>query len=182
MWRSVDRPGFFGRKRDEKVAALDQQYGKGLWRLAWVVHGSSDLSYTFFNACRTLYEDSYFHHFVRNPQEVDIACQYVDCYDNAKTNVESGLDYMKQEAFSTHIQDIAVRNCLRRLDRWFTGANGQLLEIRSKDSVGFRFGPGNIPFAYPYYIHQPSLCPSWANKGSVEDFWQSNKFLQVWGQ
>lgn len=177
MWETVSRPGYFGRKRDEKVAAFDAQYGKGQWRLAWVA-GSTSL--TFFNACRQFYEDSYHQHLSVRPEEVDLICQFSECYDNAKSNVKSGIDYQIQEAYSTHIQDIAIRNVLRRLDRWFTGARGDLLQIRSKDSEGFRFGPGNIPFAWPQFIVPPSLCPSWANVHSVEDFWQSNKMLQVW--
>jgi NAD dependent epimerase/dehydratase family enzyme len=95
--------------------------------------------------------------------------------------VASGQDYTKQEAFSTHIQDIAVRNVLRRLGVQFTGKNGKLLQIRSSDSEGFKYGPGNIPFAWPHLIQQPSLCPKWANQGSVEDLWQSNKMLQILG-
>lgn len=178
MWTTVDRPGYFGRKRDEKVAALDAQYGKGHWRLAWVVDENG--GQTFFNACRIFYEESYYRHLVYKPKDVELICSYGECYDNAVTNIGSGLDYMKQEAYSTHIQDIAVRNVLRRLDRWFIGPADKLLQIRSKDSEGFRYGPGNIPFAWTANIVQPSLCPKWATPGSVEDFWQSNKALQVW--
>lgn len=177
MWTTVDRPGYFGRKRDEKVAAFDTLYGKGYWRLAWVM---SDQALTFFSACRNFYEESYYKHLLYRPTDVSLICSYGECYDNAETNIQSGLDYSKQEAYSTHIQDIAVRNVLRRLDRWFEGPADKLLQIRSKDSDGFRFGPGNVPFMWTGYIAQPSLCPKWAMPGSVEDFWQSNKMLQVW--
>lgn len=182
MWETIGRPGYFGRKRDEKVAALNREHGEGKWRLAWILNNSGwgETTHTFFNACRHYYEESYFWHLSQRPQEVELICSYGECYDNAKTNVECGLDYMRQEAYSTHIQDIAVRNVLRRLDRWFQGPPDKLLQIRSKDSEGFRFGPGNVPFAWHTSIQQPSLCPSWATIGSVEDFWQSNKMLQVW--
>ncbi len=178
MWITIDRPGYFGRKRDEKIAALNAAHGEGKWRLAWIT--SEVYAMTFFTACRYHYEGSYYNHFMMNPQEVDFVCQFCDCYDNALSNIQSGLDYMVQESYSTHIQDIAVRNVLRRMDRWFTGANGKLLQIRSKDSEGFRYGPGNVPYFQQNRIAQESLCPKWASKGSVEDFWQSNKFLQVW--
>lgn len=183
MWVTVDRPGYFGRKRDEKIASFDAQYGKGFWRLAWTINEEPySAGLDFFNSCRTFYEEAYFRHLVMRPTDIELICQYCECYDNQQSNVQSGLDYMVQEAYSTHIQDIAIRNVLRRVGVWFLGTNGKMLQIRSKDSEGFRFGPGNIPFHMPQYIIQPSLCPSWATAGSVEDFWQSNKVLQVWKQ
>lgn len=181
MWTTVGRPGYFGRKRDEKIAGFNKTYGEGQWRLAWELNSDwGNSSYTFFGACRNFYEESYLWALSKSPSDIDLICSYGECYDNAKSNIESGLDYSKQEAYSTHIQDIAVRNVLRRLDRWFTGPADKLLQIRSKDSEGYRFGPGNVPFAWPTGIQQPSMCPTWASPGSVEDFWQSNKMLQVW--
>lgn len=183
MWATISRPGYFGRKRDEKVAALNREHGVGRWRLAWILdHQLYRDGLDFFNACRTFYEEAYFHYLVSRPEGVDFICQYSECFDNAESNTLSGLDYMIQEAYSTHIQDIAIRNVLRRLGRWFENKNGRLLQIRSKDSSGYMYGPGNVPFHWErrQYIISPSLCPSWANAGSVEDFWQSNKVLQIW--
>ena len=99
--------------------------------------------------------------------------------DNALTNITSGRDYTKQEAYSTHIQDIAVRNAMYTLGWKFEGPKDRILVIRSKDSAGYKYGPGNIPFYVPAWIEQPSRCPEWANPGSVEDFWQSNKWLYI---
>lgn len=176
IWKTVDRPGYFGRRRDEKIATLNENYGVGNWRLVWT--GNNE-ALEFRDACELFYEKSYLYYLQGKPDEVDFICSFGECIDNAPTNVTSGLDYTKQEAFSTHIQDIAVRNALMRLGRKFEGPKDKILVIRSKDSEGFKFGPGNIPFAWPEWIMQPSLCPKWANHGSVEDFWQSNKVLQV---
>lgn len=203
-WLNDHRPGYFGRSRDAKVAALNETLGKGGWRLAWVVPESDDMkalaaecavrrlpalfheygnpfSFEFAEACVIFYEESYYRHLKDRPADLDFICSFGECIDNAPTNVRSGLDYTKQEAFSTHIQDIAVRNVLARLGRRFEGPAGKLLVIRSADSEGFRFGPGNIPFMFPDRITQPSLCPKWAGVGSVEDFWQSNKWVQIEG-
>lgn len=177
-WRDVERPGYFGRRRDEKITAFNTKYGVRNWRLVWrMLPGARPA--TFFAACRYFYEESYHAFLEARPDEVDFICSFNNCIDNAATNIAAGLDYTHQEAFSTHIQDIAVRNVLRRLDRWFEGPPGKILVIRSRDSAGFRFNPGNVPFMNPGFIQQPSLAPSWANNGSVEDFWQSNKLLQV---
>lgn len=180
-WETVKRPGYFGRKRDEKIAGFNQTYGEGNWRLVWKCNSAAlgDVVYDFHSACVELYERSYFEYLQDKPDLLEEICSYGECIDNAPTNVKSGCDYLKQESFSTHIQDIAVRNVLRILDFKFTGPADKILVIRSKDSDGFKFGPGNIPFYDSDLIFQPSKCPKWANEGSVEDFWQSNKWLQV---
>lgn len=175
-WTDAGRPGYFGRHRDEKISALNVEHGIGNWRLIWRV-GETDA--TFFSACRYFYEESYFAYLRARPAEVDEICSYGRVIDNASTNVASGLDYASQEAFSTHIQDIAVRNVLRRLDRWFEGPPSAILTIRGDASNGWKWNPGNVPFYWPRFIDLRSLRPSWAQVGSVEDFWQSNKLLQV---
>lgn len=182
-WRNIERPGYFGRRRDQKHAQYDVQYGAGNWRIVWVVPGygadGSDIAFSFEQACKLFYEESYIRYLEQRPDDIDFICEFTECIDNAPTNVHSGLDYTAQEAFSTHIQDIAVRNVLAHLGRSFTGKRPELLVIRSADSNGYKFGPGNVPFYQPKMITRPSLHPAWANRDSVEDFWQSNKWLQV---
>ncbi len=181
-WKVVERPGYFGRRRDLKIASYNADHGEGKWKLAW--YGLSTTSEggdfkTFAQACKEFYETSYLLWFRSNMEEIDRICTYGECIDNAPSNVTSGLDYSKQESYSTHIQDIAVRNVLAALGRKFEGPADKILVIRSADSTGFKYGPGNIPFYDPASILQPSKCPKWANEGSVEDFWQSNKVLLV---
>lgn len=176
IWVNDHRPGYFGRRRDEKHAFLNTAFGgPDKWRLAWV---TSDVALEFAPACVRFYEESYFRYLEKRPGDVVWICSHGECVDNALTNVASGCDYTKQEAFSTHIQDIAVRNVLRRLGLRFEGPAEKLLVIRGQDSNGHRFGPGNVPFMDPTLITQPSLVPKWGSVGSVEDFWQSNKWVQ----
>lgn len=175
-WQFVERPGYFGRRRDQRHAEFNAKYGVGNWRL---VHRVGDAAYDFDEACRGFYEESYYQWLTDRPDEVDFICSFGECIDNAPSNILAGTDYTHQEAYSNHIQDIAVRNVLKRLDRWFEGDADRVLVIRSQDSNGYRFGPGNIPFHAPDLIWQPELCPRWANSRSVEAFWQSNKWLQA---
>jgi hypothetical protein len=177
-WIDVDRPGYFGRKRDEKILALNEKYGQDNWRLAWRLSDERAEALEFKDACLLFYEESYYQYLAARPEDVDFICTFGECIDNATSNIDSGFDYTKQESYSTHIQDIAMRNVLRRLNKHFEGPKSKILVIRSKDSEGFRWGPGNVPFYQPLLIRQPSLCPRWANRGSVEDFWQSNKWIQ----
>lgn len=177
-WLPVGRPGYFGRKRDMILRQLDAKHGAGNWTLAWVTGRRDDLLMLGFEAaCRTWYEESYFQHLVARPGDVDLICAYEEVIDNAESNVQSGLDYAKQEAFSTHIQDIAVRNVLARLGRRFEGVRRELLVIRGPETTGYQWSPGLVSFVTPRLITQPSLAPPWAQPNSVEDFWQSNKWV-----
>jgi hypothetical protein len=176
VWINDHRPGYFGRKRDKIVNEYNSLYGKEGWRLRWV---AATIAFTFEEACVQFYEKSYYNFLKDKPEELDFICSHGECIDNAPTNVQSGLDYTKQESYSTHIQDIAVRNVLTGLGRKFLGPPDKILVIRSADSNGYKFGPGNIPCFDQSVITQPSLCPTWAGRGSVEDFWQSNKWVQV---
>lgn len=181
-WRNVERPGYFGKRRDAIHLRYDTQYGAGNWRLVWILPSLRDapsIALNFEQACKTVYEESYIQYLKDRPGDIDFICEFVDCIDNSPTNVHSGLDYTLQETTATHIQDIAVRNALKHFGRGFTGKRTELLVIRSADSNGYRFGPGSVPVFIPAGIIQPSKCPQWANPGSVEDWWQSNKFLQV---
>lgn len=171
------RPGYFGKRRDVIIQRYNDTYGVGNWDLVWVADGHPDQ--LFLDACVSFYERSYFDYLDTHPELVDEICSYGECIDNALTNIDSGLDYSKQESYATHIQDIAIRNVLHLLDRKFEGPMDRILVIRSKDSNGYKFGPGNVPFFAPELINQPSKAPGWATAGSVEDFWQSNKWLRV---
>lgn len=181
----IKRPGYFGRRRDEIVADLNKKYGN-TWTLVWTLFTAEDLPNVnlvseYHNACKLYYEQSYYEYLKLRPEVVNRICEYGECIDNAITNIQSGLDYTKQEAFSTHIQDIAVRNVLKRLGRKFEGPSDKILIIRGEDTDGWKLGlnPGLVPFMFTTAIHQPSKAPKWAQKGSVEDFWQSNKYLAI---
>ena len=177
-WKKVERPGYFGSKRDEKIKALNDRYGKGNWDLKWVAD-EDQLVFGFKDACVYFYQLSYHIYLAEHPELVDHICSFGECIDNAPSNVESGRDYTHQEAFSTHIQDIAIRNVLHVMDRKFEGPKDKILTIRSFDSNGYMYGPGTVPFHTPEWITQPSLKPKGASTNSVEDFWQSNKWICV---
>lgn len=190
-WEAVERPGYFGRRRDEKLASFDALWGQGNWKIAWLVRKPDaeldikDLPTApyevsdFADACIKYYERSYVEYLKGRTEDLDFICSFGECIDNDYSNIQSGRDYLKQESWATHIQDIAVRNALQRLGRKFEGPANKILVIRSKDSNGYKFGPGNVPFYDPSLIMKPSRAPAWCSLDTVEDFWQSNKWLMV---
>jgi nicotinate-nucleotide adenylyltransferase len=172
-WITLSRPSYSGSQKGMRDVRRDEAFGPGRWRTSFE-WGDATLRYV---DALQLYEDAYLHHLQANPDDLqwllDTAC---DVYDNSETNVMSGLDYGVQESGSTHLQDIALRRCVMRLGLSFRGDH--LVEVRGRDSEGYRFNPGEIPFHRPDRIVQPAPR-SWWRPDSVEAFWQANKVLQV---
>jgi hypothetical protein len=174
-WVFEDRPSYFGRKRDEIQKGYDEKYGELSWKLA---HKVGDRYLDFSDAIQ-LYEDAYYE-FLRNHVGIlNLLCNEAkEVWDNAETNVKCGFDYSAQENWSNHYQDISVRRVVFRLGRKFNG--DKLVQIRhnSESQVGSELSPGRVPFHLPAYVEQP-VKEGWWEKGTVEEFWQSNKVLMV---
>ena len=189
MWETIDRPGYFGEKRNELQEGFDNQYGKGNWRIAWefgkiVVPRSEALQ---------LYEDGYYENFKAKPELLEwLVSNFSNVFDTAPSNVEAGFSYDIQETASNHLHDVAIRKAVFRRGVWFSG--DRLLEVRSYNAEGWKLSPCNIPFHLPKMIYQGQTKykgevrdlaanpPWWITKGvknSVEEFYQQNKLLQV---
>jgi hypothetical protein len=190
----LDRLSYLGKERDEKIKLFNLALGNNNWMIGWVVGENlfwdqqlrllkgNYVILDYVRACE-LYEDSYFEHFKQHPEELEWLVQNaVEVYDNAQSNLKSGLDYLKQEESSTHIQDITIRNVIARFGKSFQGT--ELIQIRT-DGKGEKWNPANIYFHKPEWIAQPANAKDvwWvrdrykAKEKSVECFWQSNKFL-----
>ena len=183
-WKLVDNTsqGYVGKHRNDLWAERDGKYGKGNWRTIWLVQGNY-LEYV--EACR-LYEDGYFEYFKKRPELLDHLLEVAsDVYDDEPSNVESGLDYTKCGAVRTHIQDIAIRNCLKRFGREFKG--NKLIQIRDRvgeHPLSLALSPGQVPFHKPELASFPDNLEDIRNKAwwlplSVEDFYQRAKRLVI---
>tara|TARA_Y100000034_G_C6896283_1_gene413305 strand:- start:1391 stop:1927 length:537 start_codon:yes stop_codon:yes gene_type:complete len=173
MWKPIERPGQFGDRREEIFRQYDQEYGSGNWR---VVHmfGHDVISE---KVVHQLYENSYVDFFKKNPERLEwLLANASNVWDSAESNVESGLDYSIQETPSLHLQDIAIRRAIQKLGREFQG--DRLIRVYSKDPEGGFLSPGRVPFSLPKMIEEPHL-KGWWDYNSIEDFYQSNKYLQV---
>jgi hypothetical protein len=183
-WKLVDNtsPGYVGSRRNELWTERDAQYGKGNWQSIWLVR-EDYLDYE--EACR-LYEDDYFEYFKRRPELLEFLLEVAsDVYDDDPSNVESRLDYSKRGDVRTHIQDIAIRNCVKRFGRNFSGS--QLLQIRDRigeHPLSLALSPGQVPFHKPELLSHPDNLEAirangWWLPASVEDFYQRAKRLVV---
>lgn len=175
-YKSIERPGYLGGQREQKFQEWNNKYGKNNWRLAWE-WGNRFLNFDY--AC-CVYENAYYSFFQENPAILlNLIWSASDVYDDSPTNVNSGVNYTAQETNHTHIQDIAIRRCLARLDKHFQGK--ELIQIRDTKGthpLSLTLSPGRVNFHKPQWIVRPWL-EGWWQQGSVECWYQSNRFLQV---
>jgi len=173
-WKELERPGFFGDKKDQIIDGYNQKYGKENWQLAWKF-GQERIS--FLLACQ-IYEDAYFADSLnREDLWKKLTHDAKNIYDHKESNIFSGFDYSIQESPASHLQDIAIRRVVLRRSWQFEG--DKLIQIRShKEYWGRNLSPGKVQFHLPALIEKPNL-EGWWEKNSVEDFYQSNKYLFV---
>lgn len=173
-WKTIKRPGYFGEKRDEILKSYDEEYGTDNWRLAWQ-WGVTVVNWEY--AC-LIYEQGYFKDsFIREELWKDLISKAKDVYDYDKSDVKSGLDYLVQNGPATHLQDIAIRRTVSQRGWRFEGK--RLIQIRGHGKKwGKNLSPGKVKFHLPELIVAPHL-EGWWGYDSIEDFYQSNKVLQV---
>ena len=170
----IERPGFIGRKKQEKYKEWNEKYGEDNWGFIWKWGG---LLIDFKQACLT-YEDAYYKDsFERERLWKNLFFKAKDFYDNVETNVNSGTNYSIQEAYSTHLQDIAVRRV--GLRRGWKMKGTRLIQIRGPESEGHELMPGKVKFHEPEKIERPDMLPWWAEPNSAEAFYQNNRWLFV---
>ncbi len=183
-WKIVNNssPGYVGSHRNEEWAKRDKQYGKGNWQTVWLV-GNDLLEYE--KVCQ-LYEDAYFEYFKQRSELLNHLLEIAsDVYDDDPSNVKSGFDYSKRGDARTHIQDIAVRRCVKRFRKKFKGK--QLVQIRDRAGshpLSLALSPGQVPFHKPGLLSNPDNLKeitkdAWWLPGSVEDFYQRAKRICI---
>jgi len=190
-WVLFERPGFSGRRRAARHELWNKTYGKEGWKQVWTYEKNF---LNFEEVCKK-YEDAYFEHAKKHPDIWLELLEYAsDVYDTNKSNVESKKDYLYQEAESTHIQDIAVRNVVERMG-WNFNLNGKIIRVRkqtkegydNKTDWGYYLSPGVVNYHEPKMIEKPSLAQlkreektkPWWRVWTVEDMYQSNKWLAI---
>tara|TARA_Y100000310_G_scaffold336995_1_gene422953 strand:- start:12325 stop:12861 length:537 start_codon:yes stop_codon:yes gene_type:complete len=176
MWKTVDRPGQSGFKKDALVTKWNGLYGKGNWRKAWTFEEKIIDKLRVFKIC----EDAYYADSIaREKIWTKLLTEAKEIYDMLPEEVDSGLDYKKQHKF-TRFHDICIRNVLIRRGWKFKGEKIQKIRWNKENPNWFseNFDPGKVKFHLPKLICKPNLT-GWWNKNSVEDFYQSNKVLQA---
>ena len=173
-WVTISRSGYFGDKRDELIKKYNDKYREGDWRIAWLWNEKALTK----EQAYLIYEDAYYaDSFRREDLWMKLASIAKDVYDIEERDIESGLDYLIQKGPATHLQDISIRRVVLRRGWEFEG--DKLVKIRNhKFYWGEQLSPGRVPFHLPEKIVEPHI-EGWWDSNSIEDFYQSNKVLQI---
>ena len=178
-WKTIERPGYFAKKREELHDRWINKWGIDNWRIAYEW---GDLVIPRREAIQ-VYEDGYYEFFKTNPETLEwLVNTALDIYDTAPSNVEARFSYNKQETPNNHVHDVAVRRAVMRLGKWFKGDH--LMHVRGEKTEGAVISPGVVPFHLPDMIVKAEVKDYggkgfWWEPNSVEDFYQRNKVLQI---
>lgn len=183
MWKTIERPGYFGKKRDELYNDWNEKFGEENWKIAWqlnslVVERPEALQ---------IYEDGYYEFLKSGKDTLEwLVNTASDVYDTAETNIQARFSYDVQETINNHIHDVAIRRSVLRLGTWFNGSH--LMHVRGPGTEGEKLSPYLIPFHMPDLIFQEEI-KDYSGKGSwwrkmgipysIEEFYQHNKILQI---
>jgi hypothetical protein len=183
-WKTIERPGYFGDKRNELYANWNKQFGNENWRIAWQ-WGGMILER---RDALQIYEDGYYEFLKSDRDTLNwLITSASNVYDTAPSNVAAGLSYDVQETPNNHLHDVAIRRAVLRTGNWFSG--DRLIEIRSTDKEGWKLSPCMVPFHLPELISKEPIKDYrkkgylwWEKRGvpdSIEAFYQRNKLLQT---
>ncbi len=176
-----------GKKKDREEVAWDQKYGHDNWRIAWDLPNGERWDYL--DVFENEYVAGYEKYFFLHPDEaVYLTENFAYAYD--KGIVDSCRAYDPVSLYNrpghpNQFHHAALNLALRRL-RPFKGTEpiqvreGRPGTPRETWPKGWRWSPGRIPSANPALITPPREIPDrWWRKGTIEDFYQSNKVLVV---
>lgn len=118
--------GDLGADRDKFISKVTRVAGKGNWFWAFKV-GKKLYSWEW---GLQVYEDAFYEYFKNNVELIKPLIEnYHDVFVINRFDLESGIDYKKQNQNKDHYNDIAIRRCLVRFGLWFKGK--ELLEINN---------------------------------------------------
>ncbi len=89
-WVTIERPGFFGKKRQELEKHWNETYGEGNWRLIWETPQGRVLT---FEGILLEYVKGYAEYFKQHPDEAEFATtNYSFAYDKDEISKEQAFD------------------------------------------------------------------------------------------
>jgi len=184
-WKIIERPGHFGKEKDNLYEKWNSEFGEGNWRIAWQ-WGNRFLEK---RDAQLIFEDAYFEFARKHPRLwFKLINTAEEIWDTAVSNIKSGINYDIQETPGEHVHDISIRRVNLRKGLEFKGR--ELIRIRkpTDNELSAIFGPYAIPFHIPSMISQEKIKDytgfgewwlNWEGKNSAEDFYQKNKLLIV---
>lgn len=195
-WKTVERIGYVGGDRDAYNKSWNIQHGHGNWRIAWETkEGTIE---QFEDIFWKVYVPGYAEYFRSHMDEARfITNSYSFAYDHDLIEKPEAFNpkalYEKPNTHSNQFHHVALNIALEwNLGLQFRGqeplqvregkaklvyVGNSVLEDKSSFPAGWRWSPGRIPAIRYDLVEKPRQ--GWWQPGSIEDFYQSTKVLQV---
>lgn len=187
IWKIVEHPGYFGKNRDLTVEILNNKYGLGQWKLAWVLRDGS--VFCFDQVFWQIYVPGYAHYFAHHRNEANwITAHFAYGFDKDPITKEEAFDphaLYEKPGQVNQFHHVAFNIALQYyIGHSFRGRNP--LQVREGKpgtpsytwSKGWQWSPGRIPTTRPDLI--PLLdMEGWWRKKSIEDLYQLAKVVRV---
>ena len=187
QWITVERPGYFGKKRAEFEKRWNEEYGEGNWKLVWETPRGNVLDY---DGIIQEYIEGYAEYFRSHLDEAEyVTSNFSYCYDKEMVSKDEAFDPYARYNRPGHVNqfhNVAMNIALEKvLGMPFKGEVP--LKVRAAKPgtpkeewpLGWHWQPGLIPSAHPEEIFDMDFEGQWWDKGSIEDFYQCNKALQI---
>lgn len=186
-WVTVERPGYFGKKREEFEERWNKEYGEGNWRLVWETPQGKVLDY---DGIIEVYIEGYAEYFRSHRGEAEyVTSNFSYAYDKEMVTREEAFDPYVRYNKPGHVNqfhNVAMNIALEKvLGLTFKGEVP--LKVRAAKPgtpfeewpLGWKWQPGLIPAPNPEEIFDMDFTDQWWTKGTIEDFYQCNKALQI---
>lgn len=188
-WEVLEHPGYLGSRRGKKIAEWNEQYGEGNWRLSHFQ--TRDRKILGYDDVFQVYVDGYEKYFQEHRNEADfIVKNYSYGYDQDLIRKEQAFDpyaLYDKPGIANQFHHVAFnRAILLVTGQDFQGSTP--VQVREgkpgtpddKQPNGYKWSPGRIPCVNPELIPKVQLSGNqWWQNGSVEDFYQKAKVLEV---
>lgn len=186
-WKTIDRPGYLGKRKDEMFRVWTRKYGNGNWRI--VNETNMGEIYSYKDIIFRVYVPGYSAYFLSHPDELKfVAENFSFGYDKDTIDKREAFDiyalYNKPKVANQfhHVAfNIAIEQQLRMPFRGLEPVQVREGKPGTPDSQqpnGYRWSPGRIPCTIPHIISKPHIF-GWWGYNSIEDFYQSTKVLQI---
>lgn len=186
IWKTRERPGYLGKRKDEMYRYWDQKYGKDNWRIVHEVGTGEVFSYE--DISWKVYVPGYVKYFLDHKNEaVFITDNYAYGYDKDLCTRDQAFDihaFHEKPTIVNQFHHVAFNVALEYyLGLKFKGVKP--LQVRegkpgtpdSEQPEGFLWSPGRIKTIRPDLIPNYNLN-GWWQPDSIEATYQLSKVLQ----
>lgn len=188
-WIVAEHPGYLGSRRTRRMHEWTERYGEGNWRLDhWETADGKRLGY---DEVFQIYVEGYEKYFREHPGEAQhLITNFSSGYDQDPITREQAFDpyaLYNQPGVANQFHHVAFNRALVTVTgRVFQGTvpiqvrEGKPGTPEEQQPLGWRWSPGRIPCATPEIIPQvPLEGKPWWQPGTIEDFYQRAKVLEV---